>query len=421
MLSADPADRPLVRHVAFEGSGPPGARLVTKGTMRRAFTFPRGQGDPIGSGRSRRYDPRRARAADHDPPRRRAHRERAHLRRPLDRTRPLDRNRLAGRAALARRRLALHRAPALQGLLALRRPGPRRAVRRDGRRAERGDLPGDHRRLHPGTRPPARAGTRRDDRHGVRPVVRRRRLRAGGRSRGDRDGRRQPAGPRPRPRGRGGLRHAPARTAGDRQRGGHLPGFSAGAPLVARRCVCRLERRARRRRQPDPRAPRRPLRARAGEPSSGLAGQADATPAASAAWGQVPATAHRAVPRRARRAGDRARRRSALRRLDPRRDSRRLGVVPTVPGDPREARDGVQRLHVRLAVHGDGPDRNLRRHAGGQPPRVSRRDRCRARGRGGRQPPARRARPCEGEPRGASPALVGEHVEPDDEARAARS
>ena len=50
--------------------------------------------------------------------------------------------------------------------------------------------------------------------------------------------------------------------------------------------------------------------------------------------------------------------------------------------------------------------------------RVPRRDRRRARGRRGRQPPARRARPREGEPRGASAALAGEHVEPDDEARA---
>ena len=70
---------------------------------------------------------------------------------------------------------------------------------------------------------------------------------------------------------------------------------------------------------------------------------------------------------------DRARRPAALRRLPPRRDPRGLGLVAPVPGDPREARDGVQRLHVRLAVRGDGPDRRLRRHPGGQPRRVPRR------------------------------------------------
>ena len=66
-----------------------------------------------------------------------------------------------------------------------------------------------------------------------------------------------------------------------------------------------------------------------------------------------------------------------LRRLAARRDPRRLGVVAALPGDPREARHGVRRLLVRLAVHRHRPDRRLRRHARGQPRRGAR-DRRRA-------------------------------------------
>ena len=64
----------------------------------------------------------------------------------------------------------------------------------------------------------------------------------------------------------------------------------------------------------------------------------------------VPPQAHRAVPRRARRAGHRTGRRAPVRRRPARRDPRRLGVVAALPGDPGEARDGVQRLQLRLAV-----------------------------------------------------------------------
>jgi hypothetical protein len=39
-----------------------------------------------------------------------------------------------------------------------------------------------------------------------------------------------------------------------------------------------------------------------------------------------------------------------LRRLDPRRDPRRLGVVAAVPGDSREARHGLRGLQLRLRV-----------------------------------------------------------------------
>ena len=67
------------------------------------------------------------------------------------------------------------------------------------------------------------------------------------------------------------------------------------------------------------------------------------------------------------------------------------------------------------------PGGDLRRHARGQPPRVPRRDRGRARGRRGRQPPAGRARACEGEPRGPAAPVAREHVEPDDPPRSRRS
>ena len=109
------------------------------------------------------------------------------------------------------------------------------------------------------------------------------------------------------------------------------------------------------------------------------AAQAARAPAARRAPARppLPAQGHRAVPRLPRRARHRALRPAALRRLAARRDPRRLGVVAAVPGDPREARDGVLRLQLRLAVHRHRPGRRLRRHARGEPRRVPR-DRRRA-------------------------------------------
>ena len=78
-----------------------------------------------------------------------------------------------------------------------------------------------------------------------------------------------------------------------------------------------------------------------------------------------------------------------LRRRAPRRDPRRLGVVAALPGDPREAGDGLLRLYVRLAIRRDGPGGHLRRNARGQPRRVRRGDRRgagRRRGRHGCDP-----------------------------------
>ena len=98
----------------------------------------------------------------------------------------------------------------------------------------------------------------------------------------------------------------------------------------------------------------------------------------------LPAEGDRAVPRVPRRARDLAPRRAPLRRLAARLDPRRLRVVPALPGDPREARHGLLRLQLRLPVLGFGPDRPLRRHARGEPRRVLRDRRARARGRRGR-------------------------------------
>ena len=161
----------------------------------------------------------------------------------------LDRRRLARRDRRARGRLALHRAPALQGHGHALGAGDRRDLRRARRRAERGHLARDDARLRARTRRPARAGARRDGRHGLRADLRRARLRARGRARGDRDGRGQPAGPRPRRRRRGGLRRPPARAAGDRARRGDLDRQPARARGVPPRRVRRREHRRRRRRE----------------------------------------------------------------------------------------------------------------------------------------------------------------------------
>ena len=136
---------------------------------------------------------------------------------------------------------------------------------------------------HACRRPPERRA-RRDDRHGLRARRRRRRLRAGGRARGDRDGRRQPAGPRPRPRGRGGVRRASARPTGDRQRGRDRAGVAPSAPGLAPPGVRRSADRARRGRQRLARAAGRAVHEPSAEPErhaarpSPIAGQAAAAP-----------------------------------------------------------------------------------------------------------------------------------------------
>ena len=129
------------------------------------------------------------------------------------------------------------------------------------------------------------------------------------------------------------------------------------------------------------------------------------------------AQAHRAVPRLPRGPGNRALRPPPLHGFGPRRAARRLGLVAALPGDPREAGHGLLRLHVRLPVHGHGPDRLLRRHPLGEPRRLpGDRERADRRGRGGEVPQGR-ARAGEGEPQGTDPALDGVHVEPDEPPR----
>ena len=98
---------------------------------------------------------------------------------------------------------------------------------------------------------------------------------------------------------------------------------------------------------------------------------AAARPGAAAA-AALPAEGHRAVPRLPRRAGHLAFRPPPVRRVAARCDPRRLRVVAALPGDPREARDGVRRLLVRLPVHRHRSDRHLPRHARGQPRRGAR-------------------------------------------------
>ena len=158
-------------------------------------------------------------------------------------------------------------------------------------------------------------------------------------------------------------------------RGGHLDASRAarspayhrraysGEKIVARGGRERPPRRARRAARRASRTAPRPARAsRARKP-------ARAEPDAGR---PLPAQGHGAVPRLPQRAGNLAPRRAPLRRLAHGRDRRRLGVVAALPGDPREARDGVLGLQLLVAVRRRGADRRLRRHARGQPRRVPR-------------------------------------------------
>ena len=366
------------------------------------------------------YHPRRAEGDAERARQRRARRLGARDRRPFRLARLLDRRRLARRARRPRGRLPLHRAPALQGLAPLRRADDRGDVRRDGRRAQRRDLAREHRRLRARPRPPRRDGARRHGGHGLRARVRRGRPGARGRARGDRDVRGHAAGARPRPLLAGGVRRPSARPARDRHGGGHLhrqPPRALGLPPHRVRAGERRRRRggesrARppRRASPAERAPRRRPRAR-------RHARPPAARAPAGARAPLPAEGHRAVPRLPRRDRHLALRSPPLRRVAPRLDPRRLGVVAPLPGDPREARHGVLRLQLRGAVHRHGRDRRLRRHARGEPRRV-RRDHRRAdrRDRGGAAAQGR-ARAREGEPQGPHRPLARVDVEPDEPAR----
>ncbi len=339
--------------------------------------------------------------------------------RPVGRPRLLDRGRVARREGRPRRRLALHRAPAVQGLPVVRRAADRGDLRRDGGGAERRDVAGAHRRLLPRPRPARRDGARRHDGHGLRARVRGARPGARRRPRGDRDVRGHAAGARARPLLRGGLRPARARPAGDRDRRRDLDGQPPRDRRVSPLDVHgREHRRLRCGEHPARQARRAAAEGRAGE--RGRAARAARSPAAradAAAGSPLSAQGHRAVPRVPRRDRHLAFRPAPLRRIAPRLDPRRVGVVAPLPGDPREARDGVCGLQLRVAVHRHRADRDLRRHARGEPRRVHR-DLRRADGgdRGG-QAPQGRGRARTGEPEGADHALDGVDVEPDEPAR----
>ena len=114
---------------------------------------------------------------------------------------------------------------------------------------------------------------------------------------------------------------------------------------------------------------------------------ARATAATAAA---VPAKGHRAVPRVPRCAGNLAVGPAPVCCLTPRCDPRWLGLVAALPGDPREAGDGVLGLLVHLAVHRHRADRRLSRDARGQSRRRAR-DHRRADRRHRRREPSGRA------------------------------
>ncbi len=182
-----------------------------------------------------------------------------------------------------------------------------------------------------------------------------------------------------------------ARAARDRDGGGDLDASAAArSPRITARCT-----RAGTSSSPPPGTSRttgscRCSSAPNASSDAGAAERAARAPAAhagAAAGCALPAQGHGAVPPLPRRARHLALRPAPLRRVAPRRDPRRLGVVAALPGDPREARDGVRGLHVRVAVHGHRPDRDLRRHARGEP-RIVRRDLLGAdrRDRGGQAP-----------------------------------
>ncbi len=131
----------------------------------------------------------------------------------------------------------------------------------------------------------------------------------------------------------------------------------------------------------------------------------------------LPAEGHRAVPRLPQRSGNLPPRRAPLRRVADGRDHRRLGVVAPLPGDPREARDGVLGLQLLVAVRRRGTDRRLRGNARGQSRRVPRDRRRGALGHRVGQRARRRARTREGEPQGPDPALARVDLGADDAAR----
>ena len=314
----------------------------------------------------------------------------------------MDRDRLGRRGRARGRPQPPDRAHALPRHGALPLAGDRSALRRHGRRAQRRHRQGDDLGLLARPRPSPGARVRRHGRHGLAPGVRRRRARAGARdrARGDRHVRGRPAGQGLRRARRGRLRrpsaraghHRPCRSGrlGRTRRAARLPrralrapqrrggGRGVGRPRRARRARRARRHRAHRRPRARPaRGPRRPARPPA------LLRQGD-----------------RAVPRLPRRARARTRRRPPLRAARARQHPRWDLVLAALPGGAREARPGLQRLLLPVALRRLGPDRPVPRHAPGQRlPRHARGGRrARALPRGGRH--RRGARALQGERQG---------------------
>ena len=207
---------------------------------------------------------------------------------------------------------------------------------------------------------------------------------------------------------------------GDRHRGGDLDRQQASGLGLSPLDVQRREHRRLCSRQHHARAAARPPRERRaqerGTRTWDAAGPAAARPAARAG-APLPAQGHRAVPPLPRGAGHLALRPPPVRRVDSRFHPRRLCVIPSLPGDPRETRDGVLGLQLRVAVHGHGPRRRLRRHARGESRLLCRDLHGADRRHRARQPAPGRARARAGEPEGKDHALDGVDVEPDEPAR----
>ena len=104
----------------------------------------------------------------------------------------------------------------------------------------------------------------------------------------------------------------------------------------------------------------------------------------------------RAVPHLLRGSRDPARRRSPLHPRDSRHRLRRLGVLASVPGGPREARPRLLGRFVHGRVHRSRLRRDVRRYSRGQRRRGLRDHRSRARRRPQRGDRCRRACPCQG-------------------------
>ena len=266
--------------------------------------------------------------------------------------RVLDRHRLGHRGRAGGRSVAPAGAHAVPRDRPLRVARDRPALRRHGRRAQRGNGQGDHVGLRPRARRPPPRGVRRHARDGLEAAHRGRRTSttsvrsSSRRSRCTRTTRRTRSSTSSARRSSAGIRSAARSSAAPTSWRAAAPTCCAGLPRAALRPAQRRAgrgrldrpRRARRARARGRRgAPCRPATAPLAPPPPDGAGGADA----------VHPQGHRAVPRVPRRAGHRPRRRAPLGAAGPRQRPRRHVVLAAVPGGARAARPGLQRLLVQ--------------------------------------------------------------------------